>query len=816
MMNNSRVWAAAALAVMTLVCFWRLTLHPTDLLVGPQRNGQNDVTSQFLEFRAYAGRGLREDTSSLLWNSHAMAGAPWLGSPQAAVFYPPNWLFAFVPSEYLISWLMVFHHWFGGIGTFLLCRRYAFSRPAALLAAGCYLGAPFLVANTSEGHFPQVCLVAWFPWAFLMVERLRARQRGGVSGTAIILALAFFAGHVQELFYLILALTVYLIFDIFPWRRGARAAETKTSIGRPSTHPAPDAPHAACTMVRHVSIAVGTPSQIILSWCFVGVVLLGLVAAELIPMFAYSRNSVRAGGVAMDALRAASLQPRSLIQLLDPRVFGGPEAYSGPGTYYWDALCHFGIVPLIMALIGAAACRRWYPGMRLVVLWLAAFLFAFGDQTPWFPFLYRFVPGISLFRGPARALFFCSFFTAVMAGAGVEVMLVASRRARLGWRRLVVVAALVALILAAGLWWWQQASRGASAAEPSGGWPEAWRQLAVLRVLGWSLAGGGALFLMTMRGWTQRCGTVMVVLLCAGELAWHAGEVLRTIPQVSIRRDNPIVEAIRPKLGFGRILAPQHLVSDREAWRGRISKVQAYEPVPLGRFGLYCAAAAPGSDSAMAFAGFAPLNLERARKPLLDALGAQYVVVDGAGPSEASGWRRWHSGSVIQEFHLSDAEPSRLPYTIYENLTPMPRAYVLGATVLATDPQNLIAQLSQLDPRRTLLMERDILPDGVRQEFRPATIVEYTATRVVVHAQTQAPGYLVLSDAYFPGWSAIVDGSPAPVLPANIVFRAVPLTPGQHTIEFDYATPGARLGVVMSILTLLLVVLVAVRGWRRS
>lgn len=133
----------------------------------------------------------------------------------------PIWICAVVDSKRAVSWLLVAHHWWAGLGTFVLCRRYGFRWSAALLAGIAYLAAPYYVAGTGEGHYNQSCLVAWVPWAFLLVERLRSGQRGGVVGTSIVLALAFFCGHVQECFYLVLLLTAFLSFDVLGalWRR---------------------------------------------------------------------------------------------------------------------------------------------------------------------------------------------------------------------------------------------------------------------------------------------------------------------------------------------------------------------------------------------------------------------------------------------------------------------------------------------------------------------------------------------------------------------------------------------------------------------
>ena len=232
--------AGIVLAGAAAICFWPLCSHPADLLVGPQRAGQNDVTSNILAFRWYHGVCLFRSTQSLSWNPFSLGGTPWLGNPQTAMFYPPNWLYALVDSRLAVSWLMVAHHWLAGLGTYLLCRRYGLAWSAGAFAGIAFMAAPYYVANTGEGHYNPVCLMAWVPWAFLCVERLRAGQRGGVVGTALILTLAFFCGHVQELFYLVLLLTGFLAVNVVQ-RLWVRRPPTALGAGLPTSPKPPTA-----------------------------------------------------------------------------------------------------------------------------------------------------------------------------------------------------------------------------------------------------------------------------------------------------------------------------------------------------------------------------------------------------------------------------------------------------------------------------------------------------------------------------------------------------------------------------------------------
>jgi uncharacterized membrane protein YfhO len=86
-----------------------------------------------------------------------------------------------------------------------------------------------------------------------------------------------------------------------------------------------------------------------------------------------------------------------------------------------------------------------------------------------------------------------------------------------------------------------------------------------------------------------------------------------------------------------------------------------------------------------------------------------------------------------------------------------------------------------------------------------ATILSYAPEYVEIEVALASPGWLVLTDAHYPGWQALVDGQPVDILRANILFRAVPLPAGQHIVTFVYQPASLRQGAVVSSLALLLV-----------
>jgi hypothetical protein len=120
----------------------------------------------------------------------------------------------------------------------------------------------------------------------------------------------------------------------------------------------------------------------------------------------------------------------------------------------------------------------------------------------------------------------------------------------------------------------------------------------------------------------------------------------------------------------------------------------------------------------------------------------------------------------------------------------------------------------RVDLRRTVSLlagDDDPAPPGTAGPDGLAEIVGYEAGRVEIRTTSSHPAYLVLSDAFFPGWRASVDGSPVRILRADYAFRAVRVPAGTHEAVFRYAPASFRIGAGLSLLGLLLVGLALVR-----
>src|SRR5207253_5911213 len=87
-----------------------------------------------------------------------------------------------------------------------------------------------------------------------------------------------------------------------------------------------------------------------------------------------------------------------------------------------------------------------------------------------------------------------------------------------------------------------------------------------------------------------------------------------------------------------------------------------------------------------------------------------------------------------------------------------------------------------------------------------ATVTVYSTSSVKVHTSATADAWLVLSDTYYPGWVASVDGQPTTVLRGDVLFRAIAVPAGDHDVEFRFEPASLRLALAISVVSLLLLI----------
>jgi len=156
---------------------------------------------------------------------------------------------------------------------------------------------------------------------------------------------------------------------------------------------------------------------------------------------------------------------------------------------------------------------------------------------------------------------------------------------------------------------------------------------------------------------------------------------------------------------------------------------------------------------------------------------------------------------------------------VYENPRALPRAFVVHEEVHVATPADALAQLPSVDLSRVVIIDgRPPAPlppaPAIDLGQEHVRIAGLEPRRVRLEATLAAEGYVVFSDAYYPGWTATLDGAPVTIFPANVAIRAVRVPAGEHRIEMRYEPASARIGGWLTLSALGLAVALLIRERR--
>jgi hypothetical protein len=150
---------------------------------------------------------------------------------------------------------------------------------------------------------------------------------------------------------------------------------------------------------------------------------------------------------------------------------------------------------------------------------------------------------------------------------------------------------------------------------------------------------------------------------------------------------------------------------------------------------------------------------------------------------------------------------------IQQTPTALPRAYFAPQAYPAADAAAVIARLGAPDfdyRQEVIIMEAKVkvgpsdLVESGQAADTPVKIVKEEADHVVLSLNAPVAGYVVLTDTFYPGWQATLDGRPVEILPANLAFKAVAVEAGHHELVFSYQPASFSLGLGISIAALLM------------
>lgn len=736
-----------------------------------------DLVTQEEVLRRFAVEQVRSGRLPL-WNPYIYCGAPFVAANHTAVFSPYRALGYLWPGPRVLAWEQMLRAVVAGVGAFLLFRRElraAFA--AAAVGAWCFPLSGTFVLALGWGH---AATVTWLPWVLLAVARA-VRKPGAVSAAGVMLttALTQVSGHAATGAQVLLAGAAFAAWRIvhqYGWGGLLSLAAARS---------------------------VGTPT---IGWVL-GVM---LAAPQVLPTAEYLRTSERIASRLHGAAETRPTGVSALAQFILPDFHGSSQrgsVYVGPsGNRIESAAAGYPglLIALVAAPLGLIALKD--PRRRGACLfWLGVAVVCLVPTLG--------VPGVSrVFALPPlgmlrnnRLVTVAGFAVLSLGVIGLDAMVRAAPAAGAEWFRRWTRPMLV-LSVAVGLYFaylaYDPPAVIASVVERAEDLPavRGWFRRAF--VFGAAMSALAAMVWVALGSW--RWPTARAVPLVWGVGLLALAEMLATAwgdnPQSDPSLYYPPVPALTrvaastPGRVWGVYCLPPNL-----AMVAGLRDVRGYDAVdPARPVRLVQILSDPSFGPSPAYAK-TQWTVPRVDLPLLNAVGVRYLIGRGEPPQE-----------VRVVYRAAD-------YWVVENDAALPRAYVPRRAEVLNDEAERLRRLASPDfaPAEVVYVEAEGgIASGPFEADARIVSEEPTAVRIDVDART--PAIVVLTDQWYEGWVARVDGRPVPVLRANHAFRAVEVPAGRSTVEYRYEPRGFRIGVWLAAVAVVAQGAWLVAGWARA
>lgn len=750
------------LVVSVLIFFGKIILSGSGLY-------GSDIVLQFYPWKKLLYEHVWSHGALPFWNPYVFAGTPFITNIQASMFYPLGFLFYIVPPEYAIAYTVILHCMMGATFMYVFARFLSINKEGAFLAAVIFTFNGYFMVHVYAGHLSFVQNYIWIPLIFFFLHQFHQtnRLKWGVAG-GLVLGIQILGGFPQIAFYTILGV---LAFGLYHIGISLRSREIQSAV----------------------RIGLGL------------VVLLGvgfsLAAIQLLPTLQFTNLSTRAGGVSYDFATLDSLHPKDLLTFLIPHIFGNvvdQTYWRIANWHFWETWAYTGILPLCLIFLSTKGSPLRRSRFFFMALMLVALFVALGKYNPVYPIIHK-LPGFRSFRIPAQILFLYVFGLAVVAGVGLNQILEGEWRFGKAFVIFFSIVTVVLTSLLVGLRLFPDSSFFQMYFKIFAELPSKQIDLAKLRdnidlavILVAALSCATLLLLHTFR--KNLLKRRMFVILGLAVSMIDLGLFTRALVKTNHFPASPDEEAVVAKLSRtpvqGRVVTIGASQRANDGLRYGFPSILGYDPLILRRYVRYVEASQnwSHSDHVVRLVG-----IKAPGAKLLRMLNVRQVVLGQGVAIRNSGFPHVTVGRTT----IINVDDSMFPY-----------AAVVNKAIIKTEDEALeFMKSNNFDPHKMVVLESEytgrITHDRPVVDFMGScSVMQYDHERIRIRASANQPAYLVLSEVFYPGWEALVDGEKVPVLRGNYLFRAVPLERGQHDVLLRFVSWPFRVGAIVSLLTL--------------
>ncbi|MCP3102939.1 YfhO family protein [Myxococcus sp. K15C18031901] len=758
-------------------------------LTGEMFSARDSLFVYLPVFRAWSERVLAGQLPE--WLTLDGMGQPLAGMLVVAPFHPSKLLYLLFPLEVAFSLNILVCFPVALLGGYVLARRWDVPRQGAFLAGLAYAFSGYLVCITN--NLCYLMAAATVPWALWATERwLRDRRVGRLLVAGALLALVLYAGDVQAFAMTYgLVLLLSLTGGGATWRRRLGGAAVALSVG----------------------VLLAAP-QLLASASLLGVSAAGAESLEAAQE--YALHPLRLLEPLLGAYLVFPEQPGDLSVALVGRLI--PSGFAG----LWVDSIHLGPPVLLLAFVGLWTYRSVKQAWVWVGAWLLVLGLSLGASTPLYGAAYALLPPWRVFRYPSKLVPFLALGVVFVAALGWRALVQDGDVARPRLRRAAGALTVGCLLLAVAEGTGQVFTQGLLVPR----WPDMPPEVVALlssRFVTASLMAAVASALCLAATWgmsSAKWGGALLltsqflVSLFASEGLYElmTPEVLTTPPpfveQVLARTPPDAKVPVRVSSHFNIALLQADIPGLDLRQRKSLGAVQTFMPDTPALWGMESIETLlPAASKRVRSLTTELTEWYVVRAPIFSLAYSSHPNIEWA-PLEAAGKKLVGADRSMGAVLVSHPEA-------------LPRVFLARPRCVdpAADSRPMLAEPT-VRSGQVALVECGALASSLATQDTARVpgqvrIERYAAEDLSFDVETERDAVLVVNDAWFPGWSATVDGEPAPILPANVAVRAVPVQAGRHRVVLTYRDAAARAGMAVAGATLLTLLTASVMARRR-
>lgn len=736
----------------------------------PHKAQGPDVIRQLIPWKYFSIEEIKNGRLPL-WNPYNFSGNPLLANFQSGVFYPFNAAFLIFDFEtawtiyiFLIPLLSAFF-------VYLFMREIGMNRIASYYAGIVFAFSSYMVVWMEYGNIGHVFL--WLPLLLYLIEKL-VKKIAFIHAIAFVgvSALAFLAGYIQGYFYVVCVFSLYYFFRL--WQE------------------------------KHF-----TPFHIgLLIFFLFTPLLIGMV--QLLPTLELFINSSRSN-YSLDQIRQLLNPAWYTVTTFIPNFFGNPATRNHwfYGTYI-ERVSYFGIYPLLFAFFALFLIKINKYILPFAIIFAASFLISL--DLIFTRYLYLLPIPILSTTVPTRVLSLFVFSGSILSGIGLHYFLMRKEKKRM----LAIISLFALLFLVVGISIFTLPQFIVQFADN--------KNIALRNTILPAVFFIIFIFIafsyynpLRIRLFKSKYIKIAAVCLLIGitlfDLFFFFEKITPFSPREYFYPKTQVMDYLRSQekterfWGFG-----SGNIENNFATIEQVYSPEGYDPLFSKRYSeLLSITQSNGINGGEVYRSDANIRSSNGERvwddeyfqKLSNILGVKYILnkVD------------LHDAS-LPDYHIFPEETYELlwgkgNWQVYENKNVLPRFYLVDNYIVRTNRDDILSEifLENIDLKNVAILEESTGLDLGNDENAAVKLLKYEPQRVTFSVNSNKNMLLVLSDTYFPGWIADIDGKRTKIYRANYTFRAVEVPRGAHTVTFAYSPSSFLFGFWISVLSVFCIIL---------